>query len=82
MLHGSAVKLDPIGPVVNIEDWCEQMIVKICQFKAEYLASQKESPDHFPLDRTAADWSQELSLFSPSAPPETSDDETEDQAAA
>ena len=82
MLHGSAVKLDPVGPVVGLNDWCDQMIEKINAFRAEYTASMLESPEHFPLERTAADWSQELSLFSPTLPPETSDDETEDQAAA
>ena len=66
-LYGAAAaQLAPIGPVVGLDEWCDQMLAKIAQFREEYRASMAESPEHFPHEKTAADWSQDLAVFVPS----------------
>lgn len=58
-------QLEPIGPVVELNEWCEEMMSKIIAFRDDYIKSARELPAEFPMHRMAADWQQELAVFVP-----------------
>ena len=70
--HGGYVRQQDDGPMVDIVEWCQQMVQRIQAFQEEYLTSHGDSPDHFPRERTSADWQQELMCFVPSETTDTS----------
>jgi hypothetical protein len=56
----SPVALVPVGPMVELGTWIQETIMALQEFANQYRVAAEEDPEHFPLDRTAADWMSEF----------------------
>ena len=52
--------LRPVGPMVHIDQWVVDVMSAIRNFHEELVQANSEDPHNFPLERTAADWWEEL----------------------
>ncbi len=55
-----AVQLAPVGPVVALDTWLARVREALDSFADEYVKAHQDDPASFPLERTSADWFEEL----------------------